>query len=131
MQVFDKTAKEIGDMVAAGIAEFGVTLLGADRWNLAAYPLMKDEFLCVCPADHPLAARPTVRWRDLEISRCAVHIAENVNRIVMDKGLEKQSESCIGCTRSKYDYGFNARARRPCAAASELPHKIFPPGLKA
>jgi DNA-binding transcriptional LysR family regulator len=92
VQVFDKTAKEIGDMVAAGVAEFGVTLLGADRWNLAAYPLMKDEFLCVCPADHPLAAKATIRWRDLEKTPLVRFTMPNVNRILMDKALEKQSD---------------------------------------
>jgi DNA-binding transcriptional LysR family regulator len=92
VQVFDKTANEIGDMVAAGLAEFGVTLLGADRWNLAAHPLVKDEFLCVCPASHPLAKKPLINWRDLENKPLVRFTMPTVNRIVMDKALEKHSE---------------------------------------
>lgn len=93
VQVFDKTAKEIGDMVTAGLAEFGITLLGTDRWNLAVTPLMKDEFVCVCPAAHPLAAKPVVRWRDLEKAPLVRFTAPTVNRIVMDKALEKHKEN--------------------------------------
>lgn len=91
VQVFDKTATQVGDMVAAGLAEFGVTLLGADRWNLIAHPLMKDEFVCVCPAGHPLAAKPVVSWRDLEKTPLVRFTMPNVNRIVMDKALENHS----------------------------------------
>src|SRR4051812_9213953 len=91
VQVFDKTATEVGDMVAAGLAEFGITLLGADRWNVIAHPVMKDEFLCVCPATHPLAAKSVISWRDLEKFPLVRFTMPNVNRLVMDKALEKHS----------------------------------------
>ena len=92
LQVFDKSAAEIGDMVATGRAEFGVTLLGADRWNNAALPLFKDEFLCVCPASHRLAGRKIVHWNDLEEFPLVRFTSPTVNRAIMDKALGKQTQ---------------------------------------
>jgi len=91
VQVFDKTAMEIGDMVAAGLAEFGVTLLGVGRWNHVTYPLIEEEFLLACPATHPLAAKKTVRWKDLQETPLVRFTTPTVNRLVMDKALAKQS----------------------------------------
>lgn len=90
VQVFDKAVPEIGEMVADGRAEFGVTLLGVDRWNHVTTPLMREEFLCVCPVNHPLAKRRVVRWSDLEEVPLIRFTMPTVNRIVMDKALEKR-----------------------------------------
>lgn len=91
VHLFDRTATEVGDMVASGLAEFGVTLLGADRWNLAVFPLLKEEFVCVCPETHRLARKEAASWRDLEDLPLVRFTPPMVNRIVMDEALEKLS----------------------------------------
>jgi DNA-binding transcriptional LysR family regulator len=133
VQVFDKAVPEIGDMVAAGLAEFGITLLGADRWNHVASPLIKDEFLCVCSADHALAGKKVVRWRDLEGVPLVRFTTPTVNRIVMDEALGKQSERMHwvyevqhAMTALMLVQGGLAVAAVPRIAAQDLP-----PGLKA
>ena len=133
LQVFDKAAPEIGDMVSAGLAEFGVTLLGADRWNLSSYPLIKEEFVCVCPASHALASKKLVRWKDLENLPMVRFTMPTVNRIVMDKALEKQSfklnwvyEVQHAMTALMLVQSGLAMAAVPKLAAQDLP-----PGLKA
>ena len=124
---------EIGDMVAAGFAEFGITLLGADRWNHVASQLIKDEFLCVCSADPALAGKKVVRWRDLEGVPLVRFTTPTVNRIVMDETLGKQSE------RMRWVYEVQhamtalmlVQAGLAVAAVPRIAAQDLPAGLKA
>jgi DNA-binding transcriptional LysR family regulator len=92
LHVFDKTTTEIGDMVAAGLAEFGVTLLGANRCNHVQHPLLVEEFVVVYPTAHRLSGRKVIQWKDLEDSPLVRFTMPNINRIVMDNALGKTSD---------------------------------------
>lgn len=133
VHVFDKTAVEVAAMVTAGLAEFGITLLGADRGNLATTPLMKDEFLCVCPAAHPLAAKPVVHWRDLQKVPLVRFTTPTVNRIVMDKALEKQSDKLNWVYEVQHTMTalMLVQGGIAVAAVPQLAVQNLPPGLKA
>ncbi|MDB5596483.1 MAG: DNA-binding transcriptional regulator, LysR family [Hyphomicrobiales bacterium] len=92
VRIFDRSATEIGETVASGEAEFGVAILAANRWGLATEPLLTDEYLLVCPADHVLAGRESVTWSDLEkfpLIRCTERTA---NRIIVDEALGVRAE---------------------------------------
>lgn len=133
VRVLDKTVPEIGDMVAAGTAEFGVTLLGADRWNLAAEPLVKDEFLCICPSRHPLAKKDVIGWDDLAQAPLVRFTMPTANRIAMDETLEGRTERLHWI----YEVQHTATALMlvqsglALAAVPSLAARNLPSGLKA
>lgn len=57
------------DAVAAAVrdarAELGICTADADMPGLAAVPLYQDRLLLACPESHTLAARRSVRWREI------------------------------------------------------------------
>jgi DNA-binding transcriptional LysR family regulator len=66
VRVHDNSANEIAALVEKGEAEFGITVLSASRWDLEMRPLIKERYVLLCPADHPLAAHASVSWSDFE-----------------------------------------------------------------
>ncbi|MDH7795140.1 MULTISPECIES: LysR family transcriptional regulator [unclassified Beijerinckia] len=92
VRLFDKSITEIGDTIASGLAEFGITLLAANHWKLATEPLLKDEFVCVCPAKHPLANKAVVTWSDLEPLPLVRFTPHTANRIVIDNALGSRAD---------------------------------------
>ncbi|OJY04422.1 MAG: hypothetical protein BGP04_03225 [Rhizobiales bacterium 62-17] len=92
VRLFDKSITEIGDTIASGLAEFGITLLAANHWKLATEPLLKDEFVCVCQARHPLAAKDGVTWSDLEPLPLVRFTPHTANRIVIDNALGSRAD---------------------------------------
>jgi LysR family carnitine catabolism transcriptional activator len=64
--VHDVIAESVVDMVRNGRVELGVTFDPGDMQELDFTPLFTDKFVAVLPKQHPLAAKKTLRWRDLE-----------------------------------------------------------------
>lgn len=52
--------------VLSGEVDFGIATLTRHHPDLHIAPLASDSFRAVCRADHPLAAKKLVRWRDIE-----------------------------------------------------------------
>lgn len=92
VRVFDNSASEIADRVRAGEAEFGVTIVSTERWDLEITPLLKEPFVLVCPADHALAGRPTVAWSELEGVPLIRISAQTGNRFLIDDALGARRE---------------------------------------
>ncbi|PSK99356.1 DNA-binding transcriptional LysR family regulator [Murinocardiopsis flavida] len=65
VRVLDSMSDIALDRVAAGTADFAITL--ADRLPAGLYrrPLVRDAFFAALPRGHPLAERTSLRWRDL------------------------------------------------------------------
>jgi DNA-binding transcriptional LysR family regulator len=87
VKVFDNSASEIAERVARGEAEFGVTIVSANRWDLDIVPLLTEVFVVACPAAHAFAARAHLSWADLEghpLVRVAPHTG---NRALLDEAL--------------------------------------------
>ena len=95
VQIHDASAQEIAERVQSGEAEFGITIVSANRWDLEVRPLMKEPYVLVCAADHPLAARPRVGWSDFE-GRPLVRISsQTANRAILDEALGSRREAML------------------------------------
>ena len=92
VRIFDNSAAEIAAHVEAGRAEFGITIVSANRWDLEVVSLLKEPFVLVCPATHPLAARPSVSWSEIESERLVRISAQTGNRTLIDDALGSRRE---------------------------------------
>jgi DNA-binding transcriptional LysR family regulator len=92
VRIFDNSASEIADHVQAGRAEFGITIVSANRWDLEITPLLKEPFVLVCPAEHPLAGEKAVAWSALEGVPLVRISAQTGNRLLIDDALGSRRE---------------------------------------
>ena len=87
LRIFDNSATEIAERVRTGEAEFGVTIVATDRWDLEITPLLKEPFVLVCPRGHPMASGPAVAWADLEAVPLIRISPQTGNRVLIDDAL--------------------------------------------
>ena len=92
VEVYDNSATEIAEHVQAGRAEFGLTIVSANRWDLEITPLLKEPFILVCPLDHPFAGRVAINWSELEGIPLVRVSAQTGNRILIDDALGSRRE---------------------------------------
>ncbi len=93
VRVFDNSASEIAERVARGEAEFGITIVSANRFDLDIVPLLTEAFVLACPATHAFATRPHIGWAALEgvaLVRVAPHTG---NRALIDEALGARREA--------------------------------------
>lgn len=93
VRVFDNSATEIADHVQAGRAEFGITIVSANRWDLDVMPLLKEPFVLVCPKSHPLVGSDGLAWSALEGVALVRVSPQTGNRILIDDALGARRES--------------------------------------
>lgn len=87
VQIYDKSASEITDLVERGVVEFGVTIIASHRWDFDTEVLVEDPFVLVCPSDHPFARQEKVEWRDLE-GHALIRVSQySGNRMIIDDAL--------------------------------------------
>lgn len=90
VRILDQSAKDGLDCVQRGEAEFAIGFLGASRPEFRFSPLFDDEFVLACRADHPLAGRKSVRWREiLRLPLIVSHLTGN--RPIIDEALSKSN----------------------------------------
>lgn len=93
VRVYDNSASEIAEHVQSGRAEFGLTIVAANRWDLEIRPLLKEPFVLVCPDGHALAKAGAVNWAALE-GEALVRIAPQTgNRVLIDDALGSRREN--------------------------------------
>jgi DNA-binding transcriptional LysR family regulator len=92
VRVFDNSADEIAERVQKGEAEFAITLLATNRWDLDVKPLAQEPFVLVCRADHPWADRKSIRWNEIENERLVRVSPQTGNRILIDDALGARSD---------------------------------------
>lgn len=92
VRVHDNSAAEIADKVQSGEAEFGITIVAANRWDLDLKPVVKEPFVLVCPRHSPLATAPSLSWAQLENLPLVRISAETGNRILIDDALGARRE---------------------------------------
>lgn len=93
VKIFDNSASEIAAHVHSGAAEFGITIVSANSWDLEIKPLLKEPFVLVCPAGHSLARQKSVRWLELANSPLIRISQQTGNRALIDDALGSRRES--------------------------------------
>ncbi len=92
VQVFDNSAHEIGELVQAGTAEFGLTIVSAHRWDMEITPLFKEPFVLACPVTHEFAAQKSINWTQLETIPLIRISPQAGNRALIDDALGSRRE---------------------------------------
>jgi DNA-binding transcriptional LysR family regulator len=95
VRVHDNSAAEIADKVQSGEAEFGVTIVAANRWDLELKPVVKEPFVLVSHRSMPLAGAASLTWAQLQGEPLVRISAETGNRILIDDALGTRRESLI------------------------------------
>jgi DNA-binding transcriptional LysR family regulator len=93
VRIFDNSASEIAERVQKGDAEFGLTILGTNRWDLDTKPLVREPYVLVCQADHQLAKRNSVSWRQLAGENLIRISTQTGNRVLIDDALGALGET--------------------------------------
>jgi DNA-binding transcriptional LysR family regulator len=93
VRVHDNSASEIADKVQSGEAEFGVTIVAANRWDLELKPLVKEPFVLVSHRSMPLAQATSLTWAQLQGEPLVRISAETGNRILIDDALGARRET--------------------------------------
>ncbi len=93
VRVHDNSASEIADKVQSGEAEFGVTIVAANRWDLELKPVVKEPFVLVSHRSMPLAQASSLTWAQLQDEPLVRISAETGNRILLDDALGARRES--------------------------------------
>ena len=92
VRVFDNSATEIAEHVQAGRAEFGLTIVASNRWDLEIKPLLKEPFVLVCPDGHALARQDGANWAELEGVPLVRIAPQTGNRALIDDALGSRRE---------------------------------------
>jgi DNA-binding transcriptional LysR family regulator len=67
VKIHDVSALELANLLVRDEAEFGLSLVSVNRWDLDVEPLIKaDPIVIACRTDHELARKKLVRWADLD-----------------------------------------------------------------
>ncbi len=93
VKVYDNSATEIADLVQSGAAEFGITIVSANRVDLDIKPLLKEPFILVCPASHVFARQKSVNWSELEGIPLVRISPQTGNRALIDDALGSRRDA--------------------------------------
>lgn len=92
IRVFDNAASEIADIVQKGDAEFGITILPTNRWDLEAQVLAKEPYVLLCPKTSAFARRKAATWRELAGAPLIRISSQTGNRVLIDDALGHRRE---------------------------------------
>jgi len=87
IRILDHASFRVAEAVLRREAEFGITLQGAHDPELVSVPLLKDRFVLVCRADHALAKKQRLAWRELQPHALIYSGLESGNRQLLDGAL--------------------------------------------
>lgn len=87
VRLFDNSAHEIAARVQSGDAEFGVTLVAANSWDLDLKPIVKEPFVLLCHPQMEIAQASALAWAQLQDVPLVRISAETGNRILIDDAL--------------------------------------------
>lgn len=95
VRIFDNSATELAERVQSGEAEFGVTIVAANRWDLELKPVVREPFMLVCHRSLPLARETSLTWAQLQGLPLVRISAETGNRILIDDALGNRRETLL------------------------------------
>jgi DNA-binding transcriptional LysR family regulator len=66
VRIFEVSSFEIADLIQQDKAEFGLSVVSTNRWDLDTEPIIEDDPLVVaCPPRHAFASRKAITWKEL------------------------------------------------------------------
>ncbi|MFI5316558.1 MAG: LysR family transcriptional regulator [Myxococcota bacterium] len=87
IKILDHASSGVAEAVLRREAEFGIHIAGPHQPELETVPLLEDRFVLICRADHALAARKKLTWKQLEPYPLIFVGAESGNRPLLDSAL--------------------------------------------
>jgi DNA-binding transcriptional LysR family regulator len=65
VRIFETPSAAIAELVETGEVEFGLSMISTNRWDLDVEAIGEAPLALACPADHPLAKKRSVAWKEL------------------------------------------------------------------
>lgn len=93
VKIHDNSAAEIAELVQSGAAEFGITIVSANRADLEIKPLLKEPFVLLCPSAHDFAQQRSVNWSQLANVPLVRISPQAGNRAVIDDALGSRRDT--------------------------------------
>ncbi|CAN5150267.1 LysR family transcriptional regulator [soil metagenome] len=93
VKIHDNSAAEIATLVQSGQAEFGVTIIAMNIWDLAVTPLIKERFVLLCTKDSEFAKRRFVAWSNLQATPLIRISPQAGNRALIDDALGRRRDA--------------------------------------
>lgn len=87
IRVVDEAASLVLTSVISGESDFGISFMGNQVPGVEFDPIHTDPFVLAMPREHPLAARKTLAWPDLENERLIAVARSSGNRQLLDDAL--------------------------------------------
>jgi len=78
LALFDSLSEQCLALLRSRQADFAMASAGSHSEDLETAPLCRDSFYLICRKDHPLAAQPSIRLRDLA-EHPFVHMSRNTS----------------------------------------------------
>jgi DNA-binding transcriptional LysR family regulator len=91
IKILDHASAAVADAVLRREAEFGIQVAGPLHPDLVAEALFEDRFVLICRADHPLARRTRVSWKELESHPLILAGEVSGNRPLLDEALRPET----------------------------------------
>lgn len=89
LRMLDEGAGEVLRAVQSGEAELGLSFTGASHPEIDFEPLWVEDYVLALRADHPLARRSALNWRDLLAERMVAVAGDSGNRVLIDQALSR------------------------------------------
>ena len=101
IRIHDAHANEVLNAVLQGEADLGLNFIGRQEPDMLFEPLLKERFVLACRADHPLAGKRSVAWRELAPYNFMSVGKDSGNRLLMDLALAQVPDrpQCVIETR--------------------------------
>ncbi|MBN9412260.1 MAG: LysR family transcriptional regulator [Burkholderiales bacterium] len=85
-------AEKVQDLVRDGHVDLALSIRPADERELSYEPLIRDEFVLICPADHALAASRSAGWAEFArhpyiTSGTVTSVRHIADRVLKDSGM--------------------------------------------
>lgn len=65
VRIFETPSAAIAELVQSGEAEFGLSVVQTNRWDLEMEAISASPLALTCPSRHPLAKKRSVGWAEL------------------------------------------------------------------
>jgi DNA-binding transcriptional LysR family regulator len=91
----DRTVARVYELVQAGDVEFGITIVGAQQWDMEIRAIYTEPYVLYVRQDDPLARQPSVTRADLAGRTFARITTQSSNRQLVDEALEEYRDRYV------------------------------------